>query len=243
MRKHSQSKGFTLIELLVVIAIISILAAILFPVFARARENARRASCLNNLKQFGIGTMMYVQDYDETYPPFATAVAWQDYSFTPVPGLIYPYVKSYQVFNCPSSSSTGSILNGHYGINYLLFGGGTTKLSSVSSAATTYMNMDAGNFYFYPAAAISATADWAYIPGIGEGGGDCSALDSASASIRGFVKQDCQSGRHFGGISTSFADGHVKWLKTSILVNEAKKCADPYGCAASRSAWNPLLDN
>ena len=65
-------KAFTLIELLVVIAIISILAAILFPVFARARESARRTSCLSNLKQIGLGIMMYVQDYDETYPRYET---------------------------------------------------------------------------------------------------------------------------------------------------------------------------
>jgi prepilin-type N-terminal cleavage/methylation domain-containing protein len=62
------NKGFTLIELLIVIAIIAILAAILFPVFARARENARKASCLSNLKQIGLGLMQYVQDYDEKYP-------------------------------------------------------------------------------------------------------------------------------------------------------------------------------
>src|ERR671934_1073768 len=60
--------GFTLIELLVVIAIIAILAAILFPVFAQAREKARQAGCLSNLKQIGTATMLYVQDYDETYP-------------------------------------------------------------------------------------------------------------------------------------------------------------------------------
>jgi prepilin-type N-terminal cleavage/methylation domain-containing protein/prepilin-type processing-associated H-X9-DG protein len=64
----ADKSGFTLIELLVVIAIISILAAILFPVFARARENARRASCMSNIKQISLGIMMYVQDYDEHYP-------------------------------------------------------------------------------------------------------------------------------------------------------------------------------
>src|SRR5215467_667793 len=69
MRKHHRKSGFTLIELLVVIAIIAILAAILFPVFAQAREKARAISCVSNMKQIGLGMMMYVQDFDETYPP------------------------------------------------------------------------------------------------------------------------------------------------------------------------------
>src|SRR5690606_14073104 len=101
-----QKRGFTLIELLVVIAIIAILAAILFPVFARARENARRTSCLSNLKQIGLGVMQYVQDYDEMYP---RAVQKNEHVWN-VPGipdvsfdgdnawlwfkLVYPYTKS-----------------------------------------------------------------------------------------------------------------------------------------------------
>src|SRR3954447_724453 len=68
VRTRRSRRGFTLIELLVVIAIIAILAAILFPVFAQAREKARQVGCLSNLKQMGTATMMYVQDYDETYP-------------------------------------------------------------------------------------------------------------------------------------------------------------------------------
>jgi prepilin-type N-terminal cleavage/methylation domain-containing protein/prepilin-type processing-associated H-X9-DG protein len=104
---NMKNRGFTLIELLIVIAIISILAAILFPVFARARENARRSSCQSNLKQIGIGILQYTQDYDEKYPicwfltttaaPLTTASSWGS--------QVYPYVKSTQVFSCPSDNA------------------------------------------------------------------------------------------------------------------------------------------
>ncbi len=97
--------GFTLIELLVVIAIIAILAAILFPVFGRARENARRSSCLSNMKQVGLGALQYIQDYDETLPINLGDVA--DYSrSTAVPNWltgIFPYMKSAQILICPSA--------------------------------------------------------------------------------------------------------------------------------------------
>ena len=84
-------KGFTLIELLVVIAIIAILAAILFPVFARAREKARQASCLSNEKQLALGLLMYCQDYDEQMP------ASDDWAT-----VIYPYIRNSEILNCPS---------------------------------------------------------------------------------------------------------------------------------------------
>jgi prepilin-type N-terminal cleavage/methylation domain-containing protein/prepilin-type processing-associated H-X9-DG protein len=95
-------KGFTLIELLVVIAIIAILAAILFPVFAQAREKARAISCVSNLKQIGLSWSMYTQDYDETVIPYSTgggstssAFAWTY--------VLQPYIKNYQVYKCPDS--------------------------------------------------------------------------------------------------------------------------------------------
>ena len=100
---HRAKTAFTLIELLVVIAIIAILAAILFPVFARARENARRSSCQSNLKQIGLGTLQYSQDYDEKVIPrrwyYATVPVgpWQV--------LVQPYVKSTQLFKCPSNTA------------------------------------------------------------------------------------------------------------------------------------------
>jgi prepilin-type N-terminal cleavage/methylation domain-containing protein len=126
-------KGFTLIELLVVIAIIAILAAILFPVFAQAREKARQTTCTSNAKQWGLGFMMYINDYDETFPlsfglqtPGAPANIWQfghlvppDWSrsqgaqtghFRGVSSLVhwantvYPYIKNYGIYGCPSGS-------------------------------------------------------------------------------------------------------------------------------------------
>jgi prepilin-type N-terminal cleavage/methylation domain-containing protein/prepilin-type processing-associated H-X9-DG protein len=127
MRQNSLRKvGFTLIELLVVIAIIALLAAILFPVFSRARENARRSSCQSNLKQVGLGVAQYVQDYDEKYPmgeiyPWdnndkACALAAAQSAGAPIVfktmsatagslmwmSQIYPYVRSTQIYYCPS---------------------------------------------------------------------------------------------------------------------------------------------
>jgi prepilin-type N-terminal cleavage/methylation domain-containing protein len=111
---QQRRRAFTLIELLVVIAIIAILAAILFPVFAQAREKARQASCLSNCKQIGNATMMYLQDYDEAYPSHYTAAGvgvhtlpdgrlFQGHVGWPL--VIYPYIKNQQVFLCPSDEN------------------------------------------------------------------------------------------------------------------------------------------
>jgi prepilin-type N-terminal cleavage/methylation domain-containing protein/prepilin-type processing-associated H-X9-DG protein len=147
---RSRRSGFTLIELLVVIAIIAILAAILFPVFGRARENARRASCTSNLRQMGLAVLQYVQDYDEYYPANFDLVTWNECQALPggcwypatnggwggmsmMPQMLFPYHKSIQVFTCPSgdtednpdpSGATGPINQHpyalHYGANYNL---------------------------------------------------------------------------------------------------------------------------
>src|SRR2546428_835612 len=107
---RTRKPAFTLIELLVVIAIIAILAAILFPVFAQAREKARMTACLSNMKQVGLGLQMYSQDYDEVLPPANDSVE----NFT-LPtarvnflGALIPYIKSKPIFNCPSVPPTAT---------------------------------------------------------------------------------------------------------------------------------------
>ena len=145
-------KGFTLIEILVVIAIIALLAAILFPVFARARENARRSSCQSNLKQVGLGVLQYAQDYDEVMVPAwlegdcSAGQGWQPTKSTGFScnsgsatnfkwmDMIYPYVKSEQIFNCPSAprsipryTQASSTNYGHYTANLGYRSSGDTK--------------------------------------------------------------------------------------------------------------------
>jgi prepilin-type N-terminal cleavage/methylation domain-containing protein/prepilin-type processing-associated H-X9-DG protein len=229
-----QRHGFTLIELLVVIAIIAILASILFPVFARARENARRASCQSNLKQIGLGVMQYTQDYDEKFPPatygaITTPTPQTDLS---MPGakydsasnyatqgrfinwmdIIYPYVKSVQIFVCPSATAFPTHLS--YGYNSLVSGqnyDGTNvtraplALAALTRPAETVMNMDYnvsyGNFAMQKDYLAITTNDVAY---------------STAAKP------------HLDGPNFSFCDGHVKWLgKNNATALDAAKTWDP----------------
>jgi prepilin-type N-terminal cleavage/methylation domain-containing protein/prepilin-type processing-associated H-X9-DG protein len=115
--RRASRRGFTLIELLVVIAIIAILAAILFPVFAQARDAARQTTCLNNQKQLGTGLQMYAQDYDETLPswPFRGGAAglfsdprFKLWSYSTWVDAVMPYVKNAGVFACPNGPKTGA---------------------------------------------------------------------------------------------------------------------------------------
>ena len=132
-------RGFTLIELLVVIAIIAILAAILFPVFARARERARQTSCLSNVKQIALAGLMYAQDWNETLPPFAYH---SEQPRTAFPWIMHPYVMNWEVWNCPSADSTinpdhenmydhGGIGIAYPNIAHYLTSGGGMRLAQV----------------------------------------------------------------------------------------------------------------
>ena len=240
----SNTRGFTLIELLVVIAIISILASILFPVFARARENARRTSCISNLKQMGLATMQYTQDYDEGLPVALYSVpttydypdgkSWQP-GILYWPQMIYPYHKSSQVFFCPSSPDP-NLTNPrrlNYGANEVVITYNTAasttplKVAAIISPASTYMIMDASDIRINPAHAVAVNGNY-YLPG--QSGGTCPTTISDYG--------DCMGGRHFGGVSVAFADGHVKWLKSSVLRRESQKTG-----TALRGAWNPQIDN
>ncbi len=212
LRNYHQ--GFTLIELLVVIAIIAILAAILFPVFARARENARRSSCQSNLKQIGLGLMQYVQDYDEIMPMNSTnepaGGAWMD--------KIQPYIKSYQLFKCPSD--TNAAVPGYntgvtsYGVNMVGYNesGGNPNgppisqankpvaMAAIQSASTTLFAMDCNDFQMKSVWADLVQSELAI---------------NTTASPRTMGGGAIE--RHLDTLNTLWCDGHVKAVKLDLL--------------------------
>jgi len=182
--------GFTLIELLVVIAIIAILAAILFPVFARAREKARQTSCLSNVKQLGMGMYMYTSDYDECTPIAYSGVNWWNGTWKE---RIYPYVKNYQLYNCPSKKTadppTGT---GIYGINaYIGEAVAYVSLAQITMPAETFALGENGD------------GDWVIEP-------NGNYWPTPPWTDTGWVKEIHNNGSNF-----AFLDGHGKWLTMS----------------------------
>lgn len=233
LHQHKRRSAFTLIELLVVIAIIAILAAILFPAFARARENARRASCISNQKQIGLALTMYIQDYDEKLPRYrylGGPGATVDKSWAQV---LYPYIKNSQVFICPSARKISpSAVAGRNPLQY------TTNTYTSGSYGYNYV-------YLSP---ISPTPPWSdYVPlsvaaierpaqtaAIAETTGTASTIVVYPPSTNwtapyawgdaGTTLGDNLATWHFDGNVVAFVDGHVKWVKKSVL-------AGPAGCS------------
>lgn len=238
-------QGFTLIELLVVIAIIAILAAILFPVFSRARENARRISCVSNLKQIGLGITMYVQDNDGAYPMASNS----DGSGRRWPDYIFPYVKSAQLFVCPSVGSgdvdtrgpswaTTPIPTGPvgkyfgYGYNYQYLGNSRTPArpgfpftatdSVVSAPAQTIAVADTGGV-----GTSGTTGTYVIDPPqlvlnadlSARGSGRPSATDAyyPVGSGSDITRRSIPAPRHLETVSVAFADGHAKAMKREKL--------------------------
>ena len=198
-RSRKTRKAFTLIELLVVIAIIAILAAILFPAFARARENARKASCMSNLKQIGLGWLQYAQDYDERAVPArvggagSVGFAWNQ--------IIQPYIKSTQVTRCPSNSF-GSQLDYAYSLS--AGNGGGLALSAFTAPAIEPIFADAfGTNDSNQTLIFGLNATDMYGRYSTPGG---SPVNDQVGLINANI--------HMEGANYAFADGHVKWLKS-----------------------------
>jgi prepilin-type N-terminal cleavage/methylation domain-containing protein/prepilin-type processing-associated H-X9-DG protein len=212
-------RGFTLIELLVVIAIIAILAAILFPVFAKAREKARQTSCLSNLKQLGLSWMMYAQDYDECVvathmPPVGAPDRTDMWTYAAnsdptrkIGSRLMPYCKNEQLFVCPSDP----IALWSYGMNYYL---ASYARASCGSAGTSG--------YGYGGASLAAICRPAEIIVMTDNRANCYYVGNANYPGYAYRSAGYICGgtfpRHNDGVNCAFADGHAKWQQGSKFV-------------------------
>ena len=220
-----RQRGFTLIELLVVIAIIAILAAILFPVFAQAREKARQVSCASNVKQMALGAKQYTADYDGKWVP-NWAVWWGTGAATWME-MQRAYVANTQVYECPSAPQTVA----EYGL------AGPNRVAS-SYAWPSWLPYDFYNWYgttmfagFPPGPTLSGGTPWSYYGGVEDSKNPADAafliegyvmtydpvpgLDFGSAATSGFGTDptDRALQRHSEGMIVAFCDGHVKWVR------------------------------
>ncbi|MBQ0106135.1 MAG: DUF1559 domain-containing protein [Armatimonadetes bacterium] len=219
-------KGFTLIELLVVIAIIAILAAILFPVFAQAREKARQTSCLSNCKQIGTALQLYVDDYEETFPwvfdnnianagnpanaaanpvpcnKFVTNPDWNSrYYWVTWMDEIFPYVKNIKMFECPSATRGAA----GYGMNAQLAGTNNTcnKYDTTWAVPCTMSQIKNPSEVIF----VTDTLTWTEDNLPNSCGSVYPILICSAAGLRNRVV------RHNGGMNVTFCDGHAKYCK------------------------------
>lgn len=255
---QNRHRAFTLIELLVTIAIISILAAILFPVFARARENARRSSCLSNLKQIGLGAQMYTQDYDEKFMLIAVNGLSNSSNSNPFgwADALAPYLKSTQIFQCPSEPNgppgpSGVFTvkpNDHkytdYWYNVMVHG---SSISSLDNATLTVLSGDGGSEKYSEDNTVSAYGYSRYFTGGGSASCETMSLyDTARYEYgddAGELARIVNDGykRHLGGANFAFADGHVKWYKSYIDGPNKYRSTAVYNSCTGTKHGNPTF--
>lgn len=225
--------GFTLIELLVVIAIIAILAAILFPVFAKAREKARQISCLSNEKQLGLAFMQYSQDADETMPP---SDAGSGHGWT---SRIYPYVKAVGAYTCPDDAQKSPDARRVISFAFNNNANGQS-IAALAAPASTVQLFEITGCLVDVSDPVTSGLDYSEVGNGGDTGGsgflkwakyDTGAMGSPTrqglpaVNANGGLDGANLSGRHTSGSNFLFGDGHAKYLRPAS-VSPGRNAAD-----------------